>query len=59
MSGSSIVGLVFIAIVLFAGPKEEFKYRLLIMAILLTIILFGLWASAPAKFEADIREMFE
>jgi hypothetical protein len=58
MSGSGIVGLLFIAIVLFAGPKEQFKYRLAVLVVFMTVIVLIFWSRAPAQFEADIRELF-
>jgi hypothetical protein len=48
----------FLAILLFAGPKEELKARAVFLVFFLSIVLLLLWASAPEQFEADVRDLF-
>lgn len=58
MSGGTVLFLVVVALILFAGPREELKYRAAFLVIFLTVILFLVWWKAPTRLEADIRGLF-
>lgn len=49
--------LIFAALILVAGPREQCKYRAAFLVIFSAAIILLLWSRAPERVEADIREL--